>query len=54
MKRQEMVDGEEIGCIWLREGVSAEVKGNAMTGDYRRFSYRQFFLKSEVSVRSLK
>lgn len=47
MKRREMVDGEEIGCTLLREGVSAEVKGNAMTGDYRRFSYRQFILNQK-------
>lgn len=35
MKRQEMVDVEEIGCTWLREGVSAEVKGNSNTCDDR-------------------
>lgn len=35
MKRRVMVDGEEIGCTWLREGVSAEVKGNSNTFDDR-------------------
>lgn len=30
-----MVDGEEIGCTWLRKGVSAEVKGNSNTFDDR-------------------
>lgn len=47
MKRREMVDGEEIGCTWLREGVSAEVKENPNTCDDRGlqeiFIYTFFF-----------
>lgn len=35
MKRWVMVDGEEIGCIWLREGVGVEVKGNLNMFDDR-------------------
>lgn len=55
MKRQEMVDVEEIGCTWLREGVSAEVKGNSNTCDDRGLQeIDRVFFKSEVSVRSLK